>query len=964
MKTKIFKLAFFIFLFVFFVGCSTKKDTILSRNYHALTTRDNVLFNGQLALDKGVMNIKTNQKDNFWKRLPVEKMEIKEDNSENENSKNPDFEVAEAKAAKAVQKHSMNIAGQEKNYQIDEAYLLLGKSRYYDQRFFPALEAFNYILYKYPTSSNIQQAKIWREKTNLRLGNDEQVIKNISKLLEEKGFKQAKTTKETTNISLEKDGKIVNNNSKRSKGKKINKQVIADANALLAESFLNLEQKDSAIVKLKIAENYTKNNAEKGRYRFIIGQLYQELGIKDTALIYYQSVIDMNRKIDRVFLIQAHAKRAQLFDYENDDKEEFVIKYDKLIADRENRPFKGFLFYEMGVFYDKNNDQELAKKFYNASLKSNSTDNYLIASNYRNLGDMYFKNTDFFMAAKYYDSTLVKLDVKTREYIHIKKVRKDLDEVIEFETIAKVNDSILNVVAMSDNDKVLYYEAYIAKLKKAEEEKKLLEEKQKQIQKNIDANNQFSSDDDPNSGMQQGRQTPSKNSLAPPAVKGISPKSSANVFYFYNPSTVALGKVEFKKKFGNRDLTGNWKLPTIKTNTEIADAIENISGSGDQNPEKQAIESTPPEYTTAFYIEKLPKTQVEIDSIAKERNFVYYQLGVIYKEKFKEYKLASQKLEKLLKQNPEEKLVLPTLYNLYKIYQIIDVAKAEEIKSRISSQYPDSRYAQIINNKTPNTATDSETAELEYNKWYKLYQEEQFVPVLEEIECLISQYYGDEIVPKYELLKANIIGKLNGLESYKKAMQFVADNYASSEEGKNAKEILTTQIPLLETKNFAKRESKNWKVLYKVSKDDEKTLKNIEEKFKKFTTGENFMRLTLIYDVFTEKENFIVIQGMKSEAYAQSVASILKEDKNFKITEPAIIISSENYKIVQIKKNLSEYLAFIKPAPVEQQAAPTQVVPQPNITNDGSKTTPVIKESPQENIPQKDNINEVPTPKK
>jgi hypothetical protein len=33
-----------------------------------------------------------------------------------------------------------------RNFQIDEAYLLLGKARYYDQRFIPALDAFNYIL--------------------------------------------------------------------------------------------------------------------------------------------------------------------------------------------------------------------------------------------------------------------------------------------------------------------------------------------------------------------------------------------------------------------------------------------------------------------------------------------------------------------------------------------------------------------------------------------------------------------------------------------------------------------------------------------------------------------------------------------------------------------------------------------------------------------------------------------------
>jgi hypothetical protein len=67
--------------------------------------------------------------------------------------------LAETKATKAIQKHSMNIDGRERNFQIDEAYLLLGKARYYDQRFIPALDAFNYILYKYP-NSNIYEAKI------------------------------------------------------------------------------------------------------------------------------------------------------------------------------------------------------------------------------------------------------------------------------------------------------------------------------------------------------------------------------------------------------------------------------------------------------------------------------------------------------------------------------------------------------------------------------------------------------------------------------------------------------------------------------------------------------------------------------------------------------------------------------------------------------------------------------------
>ena len=915
MKTKIFKHSFFIAFILFLVACSTKKDTFLARNSHALSTRDNILYNGQIGLDKGIKDIKTGSKDNFWKRLPIERMQIIEDNGAAEKPKNANFELAEAKATKAIQKHSMNIGGQERNYQIDEAYLLLGKSRYYDQRFIPALDAFNYILYKYPSSSNIDQAKIWREKTNMRLGNDAQVIKNISKLLDEKAIKKAKTTKETSNTGTGTDGKVVNHKSKPSNETKLKKQVIADANALLAASFLNLEEKDSAIAKLKIAENFTKINSERARYRFILGQLYQEKGVRDSAIYSYQSVIDMNRKAEREMVIQAYAKKAQLFDYQNGDKEAFVKTYNKLVDDRENRPFLDVIYHEMGVFYDKQNDQELAKEFYNASLNAKSPDAYLVASNYRNLGNMHFKNTEYSTAAKYYDSTLVKLDVKTREYIHIKKVRKDLDEVIEYEFVAKENDSILNIVALSDTDRILYFEKHIDKLKKSDEAKKILEEKQKETLAKIDRNN-INSADDPVSAS---GAPVKKSSLAPPSMPSASGNNVANTFYFYNPSTVAFGKIEFKKKFGERSLGGNWRLSTTKT-AVVDGAVSDTTATAKIETAKEVEQ-----YTTTFYLDQLPKTQAEIDEIAKKRNFAYYQLGVIYKEKFKEYELASKKLEQLLLNNPEEKLVLPTMYNLYKIYQITDNVKAEEMKARISSQYPNSRYAQIINNTNPDSVSSKDSPEDVYDKWYKLYQEEHFAEVLAKIDDLILQYSGDEIVPKFELLKANILGKLNGLEAYKNALNYVADNYPTSEEGKNAREILTTQIPALEKMNFSTVDTKNWKVLYKVGKLEDKNTKALEDKIKKFMDSENVQKLTYTFDIYTEKENFLTISGIKSEAYAKDIVVIMKDNKMYKVTEPAVVISTDNYKVVQIKKNLDEYLAPPKVVPVPVQPA---VVPQ------------------------------------
>lgn len=706
----------------------------------------------------------------------------------------------------------------------------------------------------------------------MRLGNDRQVVKNISKLLSEK---------------------------------KLKKQVIADANALLSETYLNLEEKDSAVTALKIAQKFTKLNTEKTRYRFILGQLYQESAKKDSAVFWYQSVIDMNRNAERKFVIQAYAKKAQLFDYQNGDKATFIKTYNKLVDDRENRPFLDIIYYEMGVFYDKNKDQKLAYDFYNASLKANSSDAYLVASNYRNLGNIHFRNAEYLVAAKYYDSTLTKLDVKTREYIHIKKTRKDLDEVIEYESIAKRNDSILTVVALSETDRKLYFEKHIEEQKKSDKARLLLEEKQKTITENRDRNNITSSDDP--APTTPGAAPRRKLAMAPPSATNAIIQGAANDFYFYNPSTVAFGKVQFKKKWGNRPLGGNWRLPANKTEGIVSDTINNKT-----ETEIQLVEAkTDERYTVDYYENQLPKTQVEIDSIAKERNFAYLQLGIIYKEKFKEYGLASNKLEQLLQQNPEEKLILPSMYNLYKIYQITNSPKEIEMKNRITSQYPNSRYAQIINNS--NSVSTIETPEDVYNKLYKLFQEQQFVTVLNKIDELIIQFSGDEIVPKFELLKANAIGKLKGLEAYKNAMQFVADNYSNSEEGKNAQDILTTQIPTLYKIEFSTVDTKKWMILYKIPALNKKISESLEAKIKKFIADENNKALNLITDNYTETEMFIAINGINSEEFAKNIVLKLKENEKYKIQESAIVLTNENYKIVQIKKNLEKYQPLKKP---------------------------------------------------
>ena len=270
MKKPIINIISFFFLAILIAGCSRKKDKFLNKNFHSVTTKYNFLFNGNNLYAEGLSDLENDVRENFWTLLPLEKFKFyRIDDEERETN----FTRAEEKATLAIQKHSMNVDGKERNPIMDQAYFLLGKARYYDNRFIPALEAFNYILYKYPTSEYINKVKIWKEKINIRLDQNKYAIDNLKELLEEE------------NLLIE----------ERSL-----------ANSYLAQAFINIEQIDSAAYFLKKSNQQFKNIKNNPRNTFLLAQLYQELKVKDTASELYSEIIDLNRKIPRKFYIHSY----------------------------------------------------------------------------------------------------------------------------------------------------------------------------------------------------------------------------------------------------------------------------------------------------------------------------------------------------------------------------------------------------------------------------------------------------------------------------------------------------------------------------------------------------------------------------------------------------------------------------------------------------------------------------------
>jgi len=818
----------FITAFVI-VGCSRKKDKFLNKNFHSITTKYNYLYNGKILLEDALASLNAQEKDNFWRLLPVEKYTSEEIEKDSQKDIQTPFSLAEEKAALAIQKHSMNINGREENPIMDEAYLLLGKARYYDKRFIPSLEAFNYILFKHPSSQQINHVKIWKEKINIRLGQSQTAIINLKEL-------------------------IFDN--------KLEDQDLAEANIYLAQAYINNKNQDSAISCLKIARNLINDKPVKARYNYILGQLYDEFDYKDSANTLYDENISYKRKIPRQFLIHSYIRRTTNSDSINNS----IIELQELGENIENKPFLGSLFHQLALLNLRMQKDSIATKFFNSSLESIVNDKYLETMNYQKLAEINFDNNEYLMAGLYYDSTLIKLEKKTKLYRQIKKKRDNLKDVILYENITKNNDSILALVNMNNADREEYFRLYIDELKTKEE-------KRKKAEKETDFGSQNIFDQQPKA-------------------------YDEAVFYFYNPSVIAYGKSAFTKKWGKRKLVNNWRW--------------SIQFDDLKNKENQtAIAEIPQDsiYNIDYYTNRIPESSIIIDSLKLVTNDAYYKLGAIYKDQLGEFEISNQKLKKLLSNNPETSLIPPTKYSIYKNYiSLNEEMKAKQVKEEIIINYPRSKYAEFLLN--PETALlDTENNPIEiYNTIYEEYDTQNYIKAIELCNTNIKMLYDSPILPKIEMVKAVSIAKEFGYSKYAEQLKFIKLNYSNSVEAKEAEFIIKNVLPLLSNTSFLDNDkSDNFKIIYQFSNtaldETESFVVKINESINKI----EYLKLNTSKDYYNNIITFVVLHGLKSYDGAMGLAEMLNKQTDLN-NKTSFVVSSENYKTIQIHKNLEEYL--------------------------------------------------------
>lgn len=810
------RLRYLIFplVILLFFSCSTTNKGVLNREFHTLTTKYNVLFNGKEAFSIGEQILSEAFEDNFYDFLLVEPINLRGENID-QTTIVPGFDRAEEKAVKAIQKHSIKINDIQYNRQIDEAYLLLGKARYFDRRFFPALEAFNFLLESGANRANYIEGKIWREKTNIRLRNVELAIDNLRPLARA----------------------LIPKN-----------KYYPEANATLADAFMNLKQLDSAVFYIKRAALKESKRKKKARYFYLTGQLFEALNQQDSAQWAYQNIIALKRKAPRKFLIQATIKKNFIdttLQFENR-----VSTLQKMLRNFENQPYEHALNHALAKLYLSEEKDSTALLFFDRSLASASLDVFTRIENYQDLADYHFNQGNYLASGSYLDDLLPLLEQNTRTYKKLKRKRDNLAEVIIYEKIVQQTDSILDLIALPEQEQLVYFDRYIQE--KQDKEARALQEENERKRFQL---------------LNRGK----------------------TAFYFYNPNQVLQGKQNYLAKWGNRPNVDNWRKADVILN------LREQSGNGSRKATTSIVQETP-----ESFVAQLPKTKKEKDSILLINQKAYLQLGMIYKEKFNDFSLAHNRLEKVISLSPPDEIMVQALYHLYRMDQQENPQAAILYKKVLINNHPETPFARLLSDPENYDTKGIVTPETLYAKAFALFESQKFLETLDEIELLSVLASGSQMEPKISLLKAHTIGRLSGVIAWKEALTEVATNFSAVDEGIQAKALIA-EIDGLENLKNMDRIYKNYKWIFPFQISEKGKAQKFYDSLKKeialFKT-----QWSVSLDIYNQDYLFVVVHGIRDQGEIDQWKTQIKEQQSpFTNKENFVTLASQYREYIKNK---------------------------------------------------------------
>ena len=664
----------FVFLTIALIltGCSTQKNTAQSRWWHAFNAKYNTYYNGTLAYIDGSLEKETGNKDNYTEQIPLYTVSNK--NSREIGKAN--FDRAIEKCEKAIHQHSIKrrpewtknrrktakdiewLSRREYNPFLWKAWMLMGRSQFYQGDFESAAATFSYMSRLYATQPAIYgKARAWLAKCYIEQNwnyDAEDVIRNI--------------LRDSIHWRAQKEWDYT-----------------------FADYYIHTGNAEQAIPYLRKVISHEMRRKQKAREWYLMGQLQASIGNKKEAYKAFRHVIRQNPPYELAF----NARIAMTEVMAKDNAGKMISRLKRMAASDNNKEYQDQIYYAIGNIHLSRKDTLQAITAYEKGNQKSTRNGIEKGVLLLHLGDLYWTKEKFSDARRCYGEAIGLLDKDRKDYQQLANRSKVLDELVPYTDAVQLQDSLQQLARMSEKERNAAIDRVIDALKKKEKEernRKAEEEAESTLRQdggNFANNNNFASSNSPQKNNEKSTDTPANGQ-----------------WYFYSPLTVSQGKAQFQKLWGKRDNVDNWQRinKTVVANAagteEMTDEQRDSLAQAAEQEEllKQTSDSAVNDpHKREYYLAQIPFTPEQLAESNKLLEDGLYHAGVIFKDKLDNLPLSRKSLLRLVNNHPDYAHLDDAYYHLYLLYSRERKPEmAQTYLQKLKAEYPESQWTTLL----------------------------------------------------------------------------------------------------------------------------------------------------------------------------------------------------------------------------------------------------------------------------
>ncbi len=875
-------------------------------------THYNYYYNANKKMDEALLNMQRTKKENYDSLIGLYPYDPNRDSS----LLKADMDSIVHKVSVAIQIHDPRVKWS------NDLYLLLGEAYYYKGNYDNASIAFRYIISADEAAKkkaaaaagkthSKEEPSIVEEENKSRFDFlRHKSVHNESILWLARTFTESHQPENAESIMslLESDTKLPEDLKGR---------------LAIERAFVFLEEKNPVEASTQLAIAADDPNLQvwlRMRAAFLNGQLLQNMGDYTGAVASFEHVLTFFPKLEMDF----YTRKFIAFDklQSGGDVADAMRPLKKVLNDAKYVSYYDQVYFVLGQLAVKANEPDDAIKYLSKSATSPKATKKQKSLSFAALGDVYYSTSKYGYAKVAYDSA-AKYASSSKDSVITNAIQrsKGLAEISGPAQVIHDQDSLMALSALSKKEQVAAVRRYLRFL-------------QQQMEDSI-----------------QNAQNAGANAAAP-QDQSVETSDYAN-WYFSNPAQIEQGIADFKRKWGNRTLTDNWRRGS-------SGSLANSGSDDDNDGEGGAnLNGLPSEESL---LAKIPNSPQQKQFSAKMEERAYMLLAKAYVKQLSDYAQAIKTLDTMDARFPDNGQQEEALYLRYQIaMKQSQFDKAQLYSEQLLSKFPHSEYATILKPKQSEARRAPTTGPVApyFDETYSMIMQHQYTDALLRINTARQEYDDPTYKKRFQVaeamsyagmgnfsvadsliggfLRANqgdtLVAWASTVQEYIKEVRnggkpsWYKDWPPKEEEiksiVKNAKPVKKYQPPPPPPPpppvpaNYAYAADSAHYCIIVLPGVDSRTA-GLKRAINKFDSA-NFRgdNLSMLLDLYTIDQGVLVIQQFKNADLAVKYMDSLKTSATaFSAYKPeeiqVTIISKENYRKMYADKTVTPYVTFYK----------------------------------------------------